>query len=221
MPDTVDRRVSCNASQRAFLRVTGTLLALAILSAGAMLAEELSYSGFLTDGEQVVMEPITLTTISNLVVQTLGYGGGWDPDGKWVPEGGFEPVIGVFQGSSSSAVLIGINAAGSCPPGTVDSVSGFCGDDTLELSNLAPGHYIVTLSEILNSPNGPTLGDGFFGYGDFFDIFGNPRTQNYDFDVTITPTNPVPEPKFSVLWAIVASALGIASIRRLQATGPR
>jgi hypothetical protein len=61
-----------------------------------------------------------------------------------------------------SAVLLGFNDDGDCPPGTPNP---YCGDSTLVFSSLPAGDYFLAVTASGNLPNGPTFGAGFTGGG--------------------------------------------------------
>jgi hypothetical protein len=127
-------------------------------------------------------------------IQTYGYGGtanapgGKNAAGVVIASGGFDPYISLFQGSGSSGTLFASNDDGSCPFGATDL--GLCHDSTLKLI-LPAGSYTLTLTVFENfsfaeNLGSGTLGDGFIGLGNYFDLTsGTLRSPNYAVDIKI------------------------------------
>jgi hypothetical protein len=175
----------------------------AILFATPLKADVISITGALVNPDDVYTTTFTLGSVSEISIQTWGYAGGTNASGTVIAEGGFDPVVALFSGSGPTATLFDTNDDGTCPPGNFDSVSGLCLDSTLNEIGPAPGTYTLALIVSPNQPNGPTLGDGFAGGGDFTDVFGNPRTGTFAVDiVTTSATSPTPEPSTLMLVMI-------------------
>ena len=134
-----------------------------------------------------------------------------------IDEGGFDPAVTLFVGTGPSATLFDFDDDGTCPPGNIDSVSGACFDSTLIESGALPGMYTLALMASPNQANGPTLGDGFTGGGDFTDVFGNPRTSSFAVDIVTTSAAPaVPEPTTMPIVGVGLLALLVRSNVRVR-----
>jgi hypothetical protein len=163
---------------KATLVVLGALLVLARSAS----ADSTSYTGTLansTDTYSLVFN-VGGSSNENVTIQTWGFGGGVNAAGQTIDAGGFDPFVGIFSGTGSTATILtdglgdpyGISDALSnyasfagCPPaGTVDIGGSVCGDVTMQLS-LMPGTYTLLLSDALYIPNAifdnGTLGEGF------------------------------------------------------------
>jgi hypothetical protein len=170
------------------------MLCLFALSSFSLRAGSISFTGSLATGDDVFTTTLNIPSVSDLTIQTWGYAGGTDAAGQTIVEGGFDPAVALFAGGGSGATLFDFNDDGTCPPGNFDSVSGACLDSSLSEIGLLPGTYTLVLMVSPNSPNGPTLADGFTGGGDFVDVFGNLRASNFAVDAVITADAAVPEP---------------------------
>jgi hypothetical protein len=99
---------------------------------------------------------------ANVTIQTFGFGGGTNAAGQHITAGGFDPLIALFSGASTSATLLydGSNPVFSddnttqfypgCPPAgvvTIGSLAGQCGDDILNGISLGAGMYTLLLAD--------------------------------------------------------------------------
>jgi hypothetical protein len=156
-------------------------------------------SGSLTNEDTVLLELLTLPSISNLTATTTSYA-----------LGGFEPNLVLFNPA-------GIAIADGTPFGVVAS-TGIVGDSRLTANNLPAGMYTLALSdyELNQSLTATNLSDGFTAnYGDginFIDTNGNLRSGAYSF--TVTATSPTPEPAPIWFAAPLLAALVVASRQR-------
>jgi hypothetical protein len=134
------------------------LFALAVLAmafAGLDSAGVFSFAGTFGKDNDVQLFSFSLTAASAVGLQTFGYGGGTNSNGQAISAGGFEPVLSVFDAAGTAV-------SGPIQPGpfagcTADSL--FCLDAFGQLS-LAPGMYIVSVTQSPNDPLG-NLSDGF------------------------------------------------------------
>lgn len=174
----------------------------------------MSITGSFATPDDVYTKIFTVTQVSEVNIQTWGYGGGTNASNVVIPSGGFDPAVALFLGSGLSATLFDSNDDGICPPGNFDTVTGGCLDSTLMETGLLPGTYTLALTVSPNFPKGPTLGDGFTGGGDFVDVFGNSRTNRFAVDIVTTPAvAPVPEPS---TFGLVASCLVLLASSRIR-----
>jgi hypothetical protein len=132
------------------------LLAVCVFSLASLVAkaDNFSFSGNLTSINDVQLFTFTVGANSNVVLRTWSYAGGVNAAGQSIAEGGFDPILALFQGTGGSAVLIGQNDdGGASVPG--DSVTGAHYDTYLAISNLTPGTYTVSVEDYANFANGP------------------------------------------------------------------
>jgi len=223
-----------------FLKSMAVLLFLSLAAAHGTSANAVSYTGTLSNSTDVFSLVFTVGGAGSQTVsiQTWGFGGGLNAAGQAIPAGGFDPFIGLFLSTGSSAtiltdgigdpfgtsdVLSNFASFAGCPPGgTVDIGGAVCGDITMSLS-LLPGTYTLVLSDGANIANAVfdngTLGEGFtdFTGGAFqtcngVDANGNPvcvtDTANWAFDLTMGGTAPTPEPASLLLFGSGLLGLG-------------
>jgi hypothetical protein len=195
----------------------------------------LSLTGALNNTEALFSVPVTLVATGTINLQTYGFGGGTNAAGSVIPAGGFDPFIGLFEGTGDGAVFLNgtsdelTSYAPGCPPAgtaTIGSVAGQCGDVFLSFPVLGPGTYTVILSDAGYLPNAVFetspgyLGDGFTDltggvFQTCYDVNNcNADTANWALDIsgaggTITE---VPEP--SAARACVAGMLAMEALRR-------
>jgi hypothetical protein len=208
----------------------------------------LSLTGALNNTEASFSVPVTLVTTGTINLQTYGFGGGTNAAGSVIPAGGFDPFIGLFSGTGSTAVFLDgtsdilTNYSPGCPPaGTlaIGSVPGQCGDVNIQFAGLSAGTYTVLLTDGEYVPNAvfeaspAFLGDGFtdFTGGVFQTCYDandcNTNTGNWALDITapagstVPTSSSVPEPSSAPLAAI-GMALGAsvyAKSRKLNRGG--
>ncbi len=166
-------------------------------------------AGCSTDDEFVqfgaVIDSFTVGTTSTMQAVTFSYGGGVNGNGQSIAEGGFAPYLSLFDGSGN--FLASTYFGTTCPSGAhTNSVTNNCYDELLDGGTLAPGTYQIAISAFSNlsfaeNYGAGTLADGFTG-------LGNPEVGedlHYAFDVILTSTSPVPEPRstYSILGGVL------------------
>ncbi len=190
------------------LACTGALI-LGILTAGAAEAAPISqtFSSTLSSTSQVLQENFTINITSNVTVFTTSYGGGTNLDGTTASAGGFQPNITLYT-SGGDFVM---NQAVNSPTAKTDATTGLALDGYLFDASLAPGSYIVTLTNWLlqQRPTATNLSDGFINYGGatFTDVNGNLRSGAYALNLSASSSSAVPEP--ASIWLLV-SGLALA-----------
>jgi hypothetical protein len=203
---------------------------LALSSAAAAHADDFSFTGNFNNINDVQLFTFTVGSNSNVVLRTWSYAGGVNAQGQMIAQGGFDPILALFQGSGASAVYINQNDdGGSAVP--ADSVTGAEYDTYLAVNNLTPGIYTVSVMDYANFAVGPTLGDGFTGgalpdsdcngVGTYCDATGHFRDSHWAFDILGVesastpdqpPTSPVPEP--STIALLGSGLVGLAGFAR-------
>lgn len=197
--------------QIGLMRGIGLVLYVAVLGTARGYADTVSYTGTLANPEDSFFTTVSVAAGGSLTLQTFGFGGGLNAAGATFRAGGFDPFVGLFEGTGDGAVFVDgtsdilTNYTPGCPPaGTVavGSIAGLCGDVVLSFSSLAAGTYTVLLTDGDYLPaavfeDSGTLGDG------FFDLSGgafqtcvdenncNTDTANWALDIS-TSTNSAP-----------------------------
>jgi hypothetical protein len=204
---------------RALLPLLSLLLTLPTL----VYADSLSFTGSLdpNNPNDVYLATITLSSASDLIVQSWGYGGssgapgGTNAAGTVITSGGFDTYLSLFSGTGPTATFVASNDDGGCGPASPDPASGgYCEDSRLDLTDLAAGSYTIALTlpfnySIAENYGYGDLGDGFINLqGSYYDdATGEVRTPNFAFDVTAdgltstTTTSATPEPSSIALLA--------------------
>lgn len=199
-----------------FLRAAIAAAFLATSSASA-LAANISFSGNLAGDNDVALFSFTLAAPSDVALRTWSYAGGANAAGNLIAAGGFDPIVSLFSGSGSPALLIGANDDGIGV--AVDPSTGNAFDSLLETFLLPAGLYTVALSEFDNFANGPTFGDGFLGAGNLnFDG----RTSAWALDILgVDSANVVPLPGTVALFMLGLAAVGATRRRPIHSSARR
>jgi hypothetical protein len=210
------------------------LFVLTYLTIQAASGSTISYTGTLASPDDVSTAIIvTLTDPGILTLQTWGFGGGTNAAATDIAAGGFDPFVGVFAGTGSTAafidgtsdILSNYSAHMGCPPAGLVTIGGepLCGDVQMSFS-LDAGTYTVLLTDGAYIPtavfeDGGTLGDGFtdFTGGAFQTCDASGDTcvtdaANWALDIS-TPDSEAPEP--AGWWACtLALILGVGASQR-------
>jgi hypothetical protein len=203
----------------------------ATVSANAITAN-FSFTGSFVNDNDVQLFNFTVGAASpDVILRTWSYAGGVNAAGETIAEGGFDPILAVFNGAGT---FINQNDDGGAHV-AADSITGAHFDTYLDLGALAVGSYTVSVMQYNNFANGPALANGFakdgaaniafthtlFGHpgGLFWDATDHERTANWAFDilgVQQATQNGVPDGGSTV--ALLGLALsGLAMLRsRLQ-----
>jgi len=184
-----------------FLRFGLAFAAASMALAAPAAAADYSYTGTLSDPNQVLLFNFTVGTASDVTLQSYSYSGGTTADGTVISAGGFDPILALFDGSGN---LIGQDD---------DSGPGY---DVWLSRLLQPGNYTVSVMAYSNFAVGPNLSNGFQNTGSF-----GGRTQSWAFDVlgvdTATQVGAVPEPATWAMMLMGFGATGFAMRRRKKA----
>jgi hypothetical protein len=189
------------------------ILSVLIASGVTCLARADSFTGNFTQDDDVVLFNFSIGSTSTVTMQTFSFAGGVNGASTVIAEGGFAPVLTLFDGSGNELATDHDNLLGNCTK--TDSISGFCWDAKI-VESLAAGDYTLALTEDDNTALGPTLADGFQeqGNGNFTEILfgglnpftlvdGSQRSNAWAVDIDIAGgTSPVPEPNSLPIMAI-------------------
>jgi hypothetical protein len=193
-------------------------IAAAILATSSVsaLAANFSFSGNLAGDNDVQLFSFTLAAPSDVTLRTWSYAGGTNAAGDLIAAGGFDPIVSLFDGAGSPAILIDANDDGFGVP--VDPGTGNAYDSLLERFMLLAGTYTVALSQSNNFANGPTLGDGFLGAGNSnFDG----RTSAWALDILGADSAGLPLPGTLALTMLGLAAAGVTRRRLIHASDRR
>lgn len=150
-----------------------------IAVAGSASASTFSLTGTLEAPQDDVILVLDLPFNGGFTLQTFGFGGGTNLATDLISPGGFDPFVGVFEGTGVNATFIDgtsdilsnytsePNACGSAGTVNVPGYGPQCGDVSLDFTNLTAGLYTIVLSDALFYPTAANefppayLGDGF------------------------------------------------------------
>lgn len=184
-----------------------------LASVGAVQAANFSFTGTFTQDDDVQLFTLVVGALSTATLITYSYAGGTNAAGVAIPDGGFDPILALFD---STGTLIDENDDGSSPDVGIDPTTGSEFDTFLQ-ATLAAGTYTVSIMQYDNFATGPNLANGFDwqgtgnftgvdfgpGSGAFFDIDGFQRTNAWAFDIlNVQQANQqvVPEPSSLLLF---------------------
>jgi hypothetical protein len=190
-------------------------------------AATFSFKGTFTQDDDVQLFEFSIGAFSNVTLLTYSYAGGTNAASEVIPDGGFDPILAVFD---ASGLLIDDNDDGSDPDVGIDPTTGKTYDTFLQVG-LNAGDYRVAVSQYDNFANGPFLSNGFErqgegnftedefgpgpGTGPFWDFTGDQREGFWAFDILDVDTatvNVVPIP--SAVWLLGSALIGLVGLKR-------
>lgn len=209
--------------------VAGSLIFLTTGATTHAEAANFSFQSSLSTDDDIQLFNFTVDSTSDVILKTLSYAGGTQADGTSIPDGGFDPILAVFDDTGN---FIDSNDDGNPPFVPVDPTTGESRDSYLELT-LAPGNYTVAISQYDNffkGSSGDNISLGFFRQGEgnftaglcpgtatqFCDLSGDERTGELAVDVLNVDNGvAIPEP-LTVLGT--GSALGFGAFFKRKLT---
>ncbi len=204
------------------------LLALCLFVVPRANADTVTKSGMLSNDNSVVDFSISTTTTQTYTFFTTSYAGGTNADGTTTMAGGFDPVLTLFTAPAPGTFVPNAVGGGSnsCTGVNADPGTGSC-EDAFFTRTLAPGNYILALSEFPNYSNG-TLND--FNPDNASAIAGScststpfvdantcsQRTADYTVNYTSAAVSTVtPEPPSALLVFLPLAGIVVLNRRRL------
>ena len=95
---------------KGFLKAAIVAAVLATSSSSAL--ANLSFTGNLADDNDVELFDFTLASTSDVTLRTWSYAGGTNAAGNLIAAGGFDPIVSLFFGTGSPAILFDANDDG-------------------------------------------------------------------------------------------------------------
>jgi hypothetical protein len=231
-----------SSGPRSFLRFLPALLLLAGLCPAST---NNSFTGTLTspdtDPGDIAFFTVSIAVPENIALQTYGFGGGVNGAGNTISAGGFDPFVGLFEGTGATALFLDgtadnlsnyMSEPSACPPAglvTIGSVSGQCGDVNLEFTGLAAGTYTVLLSDADLVPSAVYETVGYLGDG-FSDLTGgalpfqtcydlsdcNTDTPQFAIDIATSGDAVVTAPEPGTYGMVLLGLVAAASIKKYR-----
>lgn len=167
------------------------------------LAGPVTQTGSFSSQSEVFEDSFSVSSYTDFKSFTTSYGGGNNVDGSSTVAGGFQPNLTLYTGAGN--YVAGQKVVS--PFASSDPTSGLALDSYLNKSDLAPGSYILVLTDWLNqqAPTATNLSDGFVDAGNgsaFIDEMNNTRSSNFALNLSASA---VPEP--ATLWLVAPAVL--------------
>ncbi|MEO8224491.1 MAG: DVUA0089 family protein [Gammaproteobacteria bacterium] len=187
--------------------------------AGPTQAATLSFGGSLVQDDSVGTFSFTLSDPGTVTLRTFSYAGGTSGNGAVISPGGFDLGLSLFDGGGN-LLLNQEDATPECDGVASDPVTNECFDSLL-VTALAAGDYLVAITQFDNRAMGPSFANGFsqtganftaiFGCvnGQFCDVDADSRTAAWAADVSGVTVVPAP----AAGW-LLGSAIGFIGVAR-------
>ena len=187
------------------MRVFSLFIAIGLISGSASAsAANFSFIGNLNQDDSVQEFNFEVEGAAREVaLRTWSFAGGTNAEGQVIKNGGFDPVVSLFNSSTGARVSFNDDSGL-----VMDPLSGAAWDSFLA-TNLSAGNYTTTVTQFQSFPAGSSLADGFTETAGNF----NSRTSQWALDVSnvenatvgatyISEVPPIPEPdSFAMLLA--------------------
>ena len=193
-------------------------IALLVVTVSVLPAANFAFTGlFLNDSDS---HYFTFSTSGGTTIRTLSYGGGTNVVGNLISPGGFDPLLNIFDMTGTQVGSADDSSGGNACLGGITSGTEGCLDSYFQ-GSLAPGTYILVVTQFDNVANGPTLSDGFTPgsacVASFCDGFDNTtaRTGNWAVDIltadSASDISAAPEP-----GTIALAGFGVAAFTLIR-----
>lgn len=181
-------------------------------------AANLSFTGTFNRDDDVQLFTFSTSVESTITLRTWSYAGGVNSAGTTIPEGGFDPILTLFD-ASGAFLAENDDDEGDCVLVSTSAVTGSC-YDTFFQSTIQAGSYTVAVQQYDNFAAGANLSDGFervgatftseFGCfnGQFCDVDGYNRSNAWAFDILNVDTAAV-VPLPATAWFLLTGLAGL------------
>lgn len=203
------------------LLCTAALFAMAL----PLSADYFAFSGNFVNDDDVALFTFHISSAGVVELQSWAYAGddgSNHPLGTVVNDGGFAPILSLFDFDGNYLGHDNGSFGGGCAPRNSDPNTTFCLDSYREYTLDNPGWYIIALTQQDAVPIGPNLTDGFSFAGipgGFTDLGGNPRTTAFHFTVgeVDQAVIVIPEPGTAGLFLTCVGLAAAYSLKKRRA----
>lgn len=195
-------------------KLLGYILFFAAMSTGVATAAVTTnqFTGNFNTGNDVFTYAFTITENTLATFETFGYAGGTLANGTTIADGGFDPTLTLF-GSAFETTPVTSDGGDAVGENRKSAISDYGWDDLITLT-LAPGNYIIAVTQFDNNWNTTINSWTNLAVDTFIDSGNSPRTNAYALQVTLEPS-PVPVP--AAMWLFGSGLFGLLwSAKRKQ-----